>query len=293
MTLFWALSALLAALSLAVLLRPFWPRRGAAGAPQERSQVNISVHRDQLRELDADLGAGTLAQADYDSSRRELERRLLQDVAEKDAAAPKAGSRALHASLAAAVPLFALAVYLAVGNPGAVSLPPEQERQIGAADVDAMVSRLAERLAKNPDDIQGWRMLGKSYSVMGRFPEAVRAYSQAAIRAPRDAQVLADLADALAMAHGQSMKGDPEELALRALQLDPKNLKALALAGTAAFERKDYRGAARYWERMLPLVPAGSEDAGTIRENVAEARALSKKGAQKKDAAKKAPVAKN
>ncbi len=114
-------------------------------------------------------------------------------------------------------------------------------------------------------------MLGKSYSVIGRFGEAVKAYSKAAIRAPRDPQLLADLADALAMARGQSMTGEPEELVLRALQIDPKNLKALALAGTAAFERKDFRSAARYWERMLPLVEADSEDARTIQANVDEA----------------------
>jgi len=136
-----------------------------------------------------------------------------------------------------------------------------------------MVQRLAERLQKEPDDVEGWKMLGKSYTVMGRFAEAANAYSKAALRAPRDAQVLADLADALAMARGQNMRGEPEELVLRALQIDPKNLKALALAGTAAFERRDFRGAARYWERMLPLVEAGSEDARAIQSNIDEARA--------------------
>jgi cytochrome c-type biogenesis protein CcmH len=72
------------------------------------------------------------------------------------------------------------------------------------------------------------------------------------------------------------MKGEPEELVLRALQLDPKNLKALALAGSAAFERNDFRAAARYWERMLPLVPADTEDARTIQANIDEARSRSK-----------------
>jgi len=124
-----------------------------------------------------------------------------------------------------------------------------------------------------PDDIEGWKMLGKSYFVMGRFAEAAKAYSKAAIRAPRDAQVLADLADALAMARGQNMQGAPEELVLRALQIDPKNVKALALAGSAAFDRRDFRGAVRYWERMLPLVEAGSEDARVIQSNIEEARA--------------------
>ncbi len=104
--------------------------------------------------------------------------------------------------------------------------------------------------------------------------EAAHAYAKAAARAPRDAQLLADFADALGMAQGQRLAGDPEKLIARALEIDPGNLKALALAGTAAFERKDFKAAAAYWERMLPLVAAESEDARAIRSNVQEAKSL-------------------
>ena len=86
----------------------------------------------------------------------------------------------------------------------------------------------------------GWKLLGRSYAALGRFPEAVDALAKAAARAPRDTQVLADLADVLAMSRGQRLAGEPEKLVLRALELDPHNLKALALADTAAFERKDF-----------------------------------------------------
>ncbi|HYX64889.1 MAG TPA: hypothetical protein VE935_11795, partial [Burkholderiales bacterium] len=120
----------------------------------------------------------------------------------------------------------------------------------------------------------GWKLLGRSYTVMGRFPEAVEAYAKAAERTPRDAQLLADFADALAMARGQTLQGEPEKLVERALEIDPKNLKALALYGTAAYERKDYAKAAQIWSRMLPLVPEGSEDAQAIAQNVEEARKL-------------------
>jgi cytochrome c-type biogenesis protein CcmH len=85
--------------------------------------------------------------------------------------------------------------------------------------------------------------------------------------------VLVDLADVLAMANGQRLAGEPEKLVERALQIDPQNLKGLALAGTAAFERGDFARAAAFWERMLPLVAADSEDARIVRENVAQARA--------------------
>ncbi|MGH8723021.1 MAG: tetratricopeptide repeat protein, partial [Burkholderiales bacterium] len=143
---------------------------------------------------------------------------------------------------------------------------------ISAGQIELMVARLAARLRENPDDTDGWKMLGRSYAVLGRFGEAVDAYSKAALRAPRDAPLLADFADALAMARGQSLQGEPEKLVQRALEIEPQNLKALALAGTAAFERKAFAAAADYWQRMLPLVPAESEDAQAIRDNLAEAR---------------------
>ncbi len=273
MILFWVLSGLLAALALAVALRPLFIRRSQTRSAS-RDALNLAVYRDQLRELDADRAAGKLAPEDYDRARRELEKRLLEDV---DASAsrkeiPSRTARSLTPLIAGlSIPLLAVGIYFAVGNPGAIGR--QQEAQgVGMAQIGAMVQRLADRLAQNPDDVEGWKMLGKSYSVLGRFAEAANAYSKAAIRAPRDAQLLADLADALAMARGRNMKGEPEELVTRALQIDPENLKALALAGSAAFDRDDFRAAARYWARMLPLVPADSEDARTIQANVDEAK---------------------
>jgi cytochrome c-type biogenesis protein CcmH len=171
------------------------------------------------------------------------------------------------------LPVAALAVYLAVGSPGALS-PQADPGAVTAEQVDDMVGRLAARLRESPDDVDGWKMLGRSYAVLGRFGEAVDAYAKAAAREPRDAALLADFADALAMTRGQSLQGEPEQLVLRALEIDPQNLKALALAGTAAFERKAFAAAADFWQRMLPLVPPGSEDAQAIRDNVAQATQL-------------------
>src|SRR5438046_2056141 len=97
---------------------------------------------------------------------------------------------------------------------------------------DANLSIYKDQLPE--PDADGWKLLGRSYTVMGRFQEAVDAYAKAAQRDPRDAQLLADFADALAMARGPSgqmrLFGEPERLIERALEIDPKNLKALALA---------------------------------------------------------------
>jgi cytochrome c-type biogenesis protein CcmH len=306
MILFWVLSAVLGVAALALALRPLLKLRSLEGrSAASRDSLNLAVHRDQLRELDADRAAGKLAQADYDQARQELEKRLLEDVV---GTAPKvkmpgtpgskgSGGRGGYRPAAIAgilLPVLAIGIYFAVGNPGAIGLAdPHAGASVTPRQVEEMVERLAARLNENPEDVEGWKMLGKSLSVLGRFAEATNAYSKAAIRAPRDADLLADLADALAMARGQSMKGEPEELVLRALQIDAKNLKALALAGTAAYERGNFVSAARYWQRMLPLVPADSEDARTIQANIDEARSLSKSKPAAKDATAKDTTAKD
>ena len=263
MILFWSIGAALAVAALALVLRPLLFTRKRAEL--SRREVNVSIYRDQLRELDADLAAGTLAQADYERARAELEARVLEDVAEESP--PRSRSaRSLTLALALAVPLCAAVLYIAVGNPGAIDSP--------AVQLQTMVERLAAHLRENPDDSAGWKLLGRAYASLERFPEAADAYAKAAVRAPRDAQLLADFAEALAMARGRRLEGEPEQLIARALELEPQNLKALALAGTAAFARKEYAAAAAHWEKMLPLVPADSEDARSIQASVDEARAL-------------------
>jgi cytochrome c-type biogenesis protein CcmH len=295
MIVFWISSALLAAAALALALRPLLKRR-AGGEGASRDSLNLAVHRDQLREIDADRAAGKLAQADYEQARLEIEKRLLEDVAGevpgrkvplREAPAGRGGYR--PAAIAGILlPVLAAGIYFAVGNPGAIGFAdPHAGVGITQQQVEQMVERLAARLNDNPEDVEGWKMLGRSLSVLGRFAEATNAYSKAAIRAPRDADLLADLADALAMARGQKMRGEPEELVQRALQIDAKNLKALALAGTAAYERSDFAAATRYWQRMLALVPEDSEEARTIQANIDDAKSLSKTKPGAKEAAAK------
>jgi cytochrome c-type biogenesis protein CcmH len=277
MILFGVFAALLAAALLGWLLRPL---RARARAPVSTREANVSVYRDQLRELDGDLASGKLAAEDHDRARRELEARLLEDVRASAALAPAPPKRsALAWGAGVAIPVVALAVYLTVGSPAMIER--EAEHAVTAKQIEAMVARLDAKLRENPDDVDGLRLLGRSYSVLGRYNEAADAYARAATRAPRDAQLLADFADALAMARGQTMAGEPEKLVRRALEIDPNNLKALALAGTAEYERKDYRAASKTWGRMLPLVPAGGEDARAIQSNIDEALAMSGTAPQK------------
>jgi cytochrome c-type biogenesis protein CcmH len=270
MIVLWLIGGALALGVLAWVLRPLL--FSASSGRLSRSAVNVSVYRDQLRELEGDLAAGTLAREDYERARAELERRLLEDVSKPDPAVAPASGRGTALAVAIGIPILAAALYFTVGNPAAVNR--EAELQASAAQVEAMVARLAMRLREKPDDVEGWKLLGRSYAVMGRFAESAEAYGKAAMHAPRDAQLLADFADSLAMARGQRLEGEPEKLVLRALEIDPNNLKALALAGTSAYERKDYGRAAALWQRMLAHVPPESEEARSIQQNVNQARSL-------------------
>jgi cytochrome c-type biogenesis protein CcmH len=290
MTGFLVIGALLLAGAVLFLVPPLLRGRSRPGAT--RDAVNVAVYRDQLRELESDLRAGTLAPDQHEKARSEIEARLLADVGKGDAAtASPRHARAAALALGLAVPICALAVYVAVGNPGAL-LPQAAEganaHGVSAQQFEALVSRLAARLKENPEDAEGWMMLGRSYAVLGRFGEASEAYAKAAARMPRDAQLLADYADALAMAQGKTLQGEPEKILLRALAIDPNNLKALLLAGTAAFNRGHQAVAIRHWERVLGLLPAESDMIQRVQASIAEARALGRSPDGKAQVAKPA-----
>ena len=276
MTVFWSIAALLAAVALAFVLPALLGRRRATGAATADA-ANVAIHRDQLRELETDLAAGTLGREQYDEARRDIEQRLLDDVRTGDGTrATSAAGRRTAMAVAAAVPVAAILLYLAVGNPAA--LAPGAATRDGHAitreQIEGMVERLAERMKENPDDVKGWTMLGRSYAVLDRHAEAAAAYVNAVKRSEPDAQLLADYADALAMAQGRNLKGEPERLIAQALKVDPRNVKALLLAGTVAFQDKKFKDAIAYWERILTVVPPDSDIADSARDSIADARAL-------------------
>jgi cytochrome c-type biogenesis protein CcmH len=278
MTLFWVYAALLTGAALVILLMPLLRGRSRSGASVSRAASNLSVFRDQLADLDADLAAGSIGQDQWEAARADLQRGLLEDagIPESGAAAPGAGSKLAALAVAVAVPLIAVSAYLALGspqglNPSRASAAQGAPHEITQAQIESMVARLAQRLESNPDDAEGWAMLGRTYGALGRYAEAANAYAKAEALFPQNAQLLADYADNLAMVQGQSLKGKPEELIRRALQADGNNLKALALAGTAEFEKQDYAKASEYWKRMLPLLPADSEMGNSVRASIKEA----------------------
>lgn len=280
MTMFWVYAALLTAVALAFLITPLLRGRGRSVAAVSRTTSNLTIFRDQLAELDADLAAGSIDREQWEAAGADLQRGLLEDdagtPAAASAAAPVKRSTVAAVVLAVALPIVAVSAYLVVGNPQGLN-PSEVSAMAGAphgvtqAQIEGMVAELAQRLKSKPDDAEGWVMLARSYSALGRFGDAAGAYGQADARFTLNAQTLADYADSLAMSQGESLLGKPEALIQRALKADGNNLKALALAGTVEFEKQHFAKAAEYWRQILPLLPAGSEMENSIRASIREA----------------------
>lgn len=286
MTLFIIVAVLMVGAALLFIVPPLL-RRDATDASVARKALNITVYRDQLVEMERDLHNDVLTQEQYQQGRQELERRLLEDVADEPqspaaAAVPPAPrtSRISAVSLALLIPLLAVGGYLLLGAPGLLSPQPAATMSAGgtpgdmAHQINQMVARLEQRLASEPDNAEGWAMLGRSYLVLERFEDARVALEKAIGMNLQNPDVMVDYADALAMSSGQSLDGRPLELINQALALDPNNHKGLWLAGTAAYERADYRAALEYWRRLYALVPKDSEAARAMEGNIAEAESL-------------------
>lgn len=276
MTAFAIIAAVLVAAALAWVLVPLL-RRGDAHAGPLREASNLAVLRHQLAEAQADRNAGALSEEQYRQARAEIERRVLEEAADASpqAALTRRSGRGIAAAVGIALPLIALALYFRLGSPDALApRQPAAEQPVTPAQIESMAGRLAARLEREPNDAQGWKVLALSYYAVQRFPEAARAYARLAELAPDDAGVLADHADALAMALGRRIAGEPLALAKRALELDPGQWKALALVASEAFARKDYRAAIGHWETLRAAAPPDSETAKAVTGYIAHARQL-------------------
>lgn len=286
-------AALLVAVALAFLLPPLLRRAPNAGVSIDAA--NVSVYRDQLADLEADVKRGVLSADQLAQARTEIERRLADDLRAADApvSAPRS-ARWVALSIAIAVPAVAVVVYGLLGNPTAL----DPEKRLGMTEQQAagrdkmieMTAKLEARMQAKPDDPLGWAMLGRAYRMMGKMPDAQKAFARSVALKGDDAEVLADYAEVLAVIAGR-LDGDALKLAQRALAVDGRSEKALALLGTGAFDAEDYKGAIGYWERLLALAPPGSEYAQAITGAITEARAklTTAAGPQRKDAAAPGP----
>ncbi len=285
MTIFYLVAVMLVIAALLFIVPPLVQRDRGAGSVR-RSDLNVSVYRDQLDELEKDLANDVISQAQYEQSRQEIEQRLLEDVNGTDAGDSQGqggngrSNRNVAIVVGIALPLFAFGMYGWRGTPDAIDntapiqLTEGMTQEQVADQINRMVTRLASRLEEAPNDAEGWAMLARSYFALQRFDDAVTAFENATALRQDDAQLYADFADAIAMAGDESLEGRPMALIRKALEIDPDNQKALWLSGTAAYERADFAEALKYWQKLYQLMPPGSEGATVMENNIAEARAL-------------------
>lgn len=157
-------------------------------------------------------------------------------------------------------------LYTRIGTPDA-----ELAASGAVSDVDEMVTSLAARLKENPDDLSGWKMLGRSQLQLGNFQAAVDAYEEAVRLTGQDAQTLADLGEAVLLTDASSLNGRAGDLFENALAIAPNNPKALFYSGMAAVERGDNELGATRWEALLATSPP-ENIVGILRQRIAELR---------------------
>ncbi len=271
----------------------------------------ISDLKRKILQIDELRQSGALSAEAAASGRADLERQLLDLVlkapagtlkaapqpagGDTPAAAPAAAtprpSRQLVMGLAVFVLVFGGAGYAWRGNPEGWKVGPGQPgtaaaaanageaggnapHELGNAQIEGMINTLADKLKAEPNNPDGWLMLGRSYAALQRYKDAVPAFRKVIELQPKSAQAMADLADALAMEQQRSFKGEPAKLITDALKADPDNLKALALAGTLAYENKDLPGAIKHWEHAVKVGPADNDLVRQLQENVGEVRKM-------------------
>lgn len=271
------LATALVALALLFVLRPLM-RETAPAVHTDRAVSNLQIIRDQMVELDLDLQTGAISAQQHAQAKTELERRVLEEAAvEPEAPRPvRRGGVGAVAAIAFCLPVAAALLYLHLGEPSGLNVARHQTGEAQGITLDQfeeMTQRLAARLEQNPDDVEGWSMLGRAYKALERYDESREAWARAMRLEPDNPSVITDYAEALALARGGSLAGEPAALLDRALRLSPDLPKALALAGGAAFEREDFDSAIRLWQRLLARSGDDPELSQALETGIAEATA--------------------
>ena len=284
MTYFYLAAATLVVAALALLLRPWWRAGRGIVNVDALPVLNAAIHRDRLGELERDRSNGTLSAADLTEAREELQRQLLDDTAATEVVAADAFSRSSGIAIAILLPLIAVALYALLGSPSAV-LPGEVQTQRATADMEQLVTKLAAKMEQNPDNPEGWAMLARSYKSLGRWDDAERAFTRIGPALNNNAELLAELAEMLVQKNN-GFDDRSRQLIQQALRLEPGNMLALFMGGGDAFAGGRYAEAAALWQRLLPQLEPGGEDARMVEANIAKALERSggaKPGAPRRD----------
>ena len=269
MTSFLIPALLLLILVLVLLLHPFiFPAQSRATS---RRQMNAVIYREELDKLEAEHAAGVITAVDYEIAHAEMRQRLFQDTIEEDDREVEGSSKKTAIGLCIFIVLLSSALYFSLGDVVRIA-QRNSEKPITQEGVEKMVAEFAIKMEKDPSNLKGWAMLARSYRILGRNEDAAKAYARAGNFIDSDPQLLADYADVLATNANGSFVGKPLQLINQALKLDPNNLMALWLSGTAAYSSGNYKAAVQTWEKLAQQLPADTDEARAIQGSIAEAR---------------------
>ncbi|HHS83345.1 MAG TPA: c-type cytochrome biogenesis protein CcmI, partial [Gammaproteobacteria bacterium] len=277
MTLFWISVVAMSLVASGLMLWPIW-KKNISKPSVKQDQLNVAIFEDRLLELESELASGVLPQERYEQARNELRRDLLQNTGSESEVAGLAGSgRWMAPVVGVLVPVLAIYIYLQLGSPELVDKPPatvqaSQHQGAGpsqaAGDMDTMILRLQERLQSNPNDVDGWVLLGRSLSMVQQFDKAADAYGKAYELAGEVPEIMAQYAETLALSNQGRFEGKPVELLKRAREIEPESPRILWLLGVVAAQQGDPSQAAGIWKQLLALLPPGSEAAQMVKSSI-------------------------
>lgn len=284
MTTFIIICVVMTLIAVLAVVLPLWFGGRVNPDADRRSQV-LAILRQQAADLEAERAAGRIDEDEFEESRMELERRVLEETRQEDQA--RSGKSTLVARILAVIfliviPTASSLAYLALGrytamDPQFIAMMEEQSaRQRGHSGIEMqrMLDKLRADLEKDPMNANGWFMLARTAAQMNRFDESVEAFKKLNALVPNNADIIADMADMMAAANGKVITPDIEALLKKALRLDPNQWKALALLAIQAWDRQQYVNAALYWQKLLQVVPPDFPDRDQIESNIAEAKRL-------------------
>jgi len=260
---------LLLVLVLLLLLRPFiFPGKTRSTS---RRQMNVSIYREELDKLEAERQSGLMDEQSYALAHAELRQRLFQDTNEEDDKSFSKSPKITILGILIFVLILSSGLYFVLGDATRVA-QKNAEKPVTQEAVERMVTEFAQKMEKDPQNLKGWVMLARSYRILGRNQEAEKAYARAGDFVNSDPQLLADYADVIATNTNGDFSGKPMQLINQALKLDPNNLLALWLSGSASFSTQNYKVAVQTWEKLNSLLPAQSDESRAIQASIAEAR---------------------
>ena len=257
-TAFLAIAGLTLLLALALLLWPLLSRPGQTTLASRTEQL-----REKLQLLKQAHADGLLDEENFETRRKALSEELLL-LMDKPVSGRSRPAKVTAVLLAALLPPAALLLYLGVGDPRAMSFSadarPPASAQAGTAEEQApelagAADQLRQRLEANPEDIEGWLLLARTYRELARFADARDAYARVREARPEDLDITVEYAESLGLSSSpRSLLGEPERLLGEVLEIEPNHQRGLWLMGFARTQAGDYAGALALWDRLLALM---------------------------------------